>query len=268
MILLKNTMIESLLKDRLKINSTKSKDGMSFVLSSGSSIVFNNERLTEALNDKKIVSLPKLLLVSGESESGKSTFGQFGLDNGLANRVKIYKIIANLQEAGLLPQLLLPPDQQTEMFKFDPLGVATAISGNPKLQSEASEKIINEFIKFHRQTDALVDVVETIKHPWIVEDLKSAKDLFAISVFVKAPEHSRILRESIRKDVPVGLIAEKVKEKDDWKNSMGNLVVESNADITIHNSGSKDDYLLIVDTLLSMMNSISNPHSGKTIELS
>lgn len=239
-----------------------------FEFESGTVITFEHPEAFTGLLNQDFRDQMKLFLISGDSESGKSTFGKLGMSLGIANRVKVYKVIANLQEKGVLPSVLLPSEKRIHGFVYDPLGVASLIETNSRLQHIAISAIQKEFQEFDKSTGVKINVVEAIKHPWIVEGLRSSRFLRAVSVYIEAPLGLRIERQSRHVGMPVEEVADLVTEKDLWKDSMGNKIVKTMADIIISNVGSIEDYVATVENLLSVVAANTTNSRGIPSELS
>ncbi len=239
-----------------------------FEFESGTALTFIHPKEFASMLNRNYQNQSKLFLISGDSESGKSTFGKLGMSFGFANRVKIYKVIANLQEAGVLPSVLLPQEKRAHGFVYDPLGVANLIGMDSELQRIAIPAIEQEFLEFNRQTGVNVNVVEAIKHPWIVKGLRSSRLLKAISIYVEAPLDLRIERQTRHLGLPVNEVADLVTEKDLWKDGMGNQVVKTTADLIISNVGSMEDYVKVVTGLLSVVTAHTKNSRGIPSELS
>ena len=252
-----------------EIRRTKSLTGETqIIFDSGTAATLIRTENFKRFTETNLEETPRLVLLSGVSESGKSTLGNFGVESGKANRIKIYKVIANLQEANKLPAIMLPPEKRVHGFTYDPLAVATLIGENSEMQSEAGRFVEEEILKFHGQTDVLVDIVEAIKHPWIIQGLRSSNNLRTVSIFVEAPDELRVSREAQKLQISKEEVVKRIAEKDLWKDSMGNRVVREQADMIIDNKGSIEDYIELVDSLLSLANAYVTPHSGNTLELS
>ncbi len=239
-----------------------------FEFESGTTVVFKHPEVFAGMLNRRFQDQLKLLLISGDSESGKSTFGKLGMSLGYANRVKIYKVVANLQETGVLPSVLLPQEKRVHGFVYDPLGVANLIAMDSKLQRIAIPAIEQEFRDFDQRTGVKVNVVEAIKHPWIVDGLRSSRLLRAVSIYVEAPFGLRIERQTRHLGLPVEEVADLVTEKDLWKDSMGNQVVKTMADLIISNVGSIEDYVRVVTSLLSAVAASTKNSRGIPSELS
>lgn len=239
-----------------------------FEFESGTVVSFKHPEILARVLNRSFQDRLKLLLISGDSESGKSTFGKLGMSLGYANRVKIYKVIANLQETGVLPSVLLPQEKRVHGFIYDPLGMSNLIEMNSKLQRVAIPAIEQEFLEFDKQTGVRVNVVEAIKHPWIVGGLRSSRLLSAVSIYVEAPLDLRIERQAGHLGLPVEEVANMVTEKDFWKDRMGNQVVKTMADLVISNVGSLEDYIKVVTSLLSVVATNTKNSRGVPSELS
>jgi hypothetical protein len=74
-------------------NRTGQTEPIEFYTQSGLKVTINNPDACIQLLNPTNHNIPKFVLVSGRSESGKSTFGKTGIEQGLANRLKVYKFL-------------------------------------------------------------------------------------------------------------------------------------------------------------------------------
>ena len=180
---------------------------------------------------------PILLLLSGLSESGKSLFGQTAVNNGWGNRLKVYKTIAIGASDNHLP---LAKDGSN-----NPFSIASELPSSQ--QGEMLDFIVADFQKKFLETQVPVAVVETFKHPWLVDGLRDRTDIRAISLFIEADFANRLTREASKKKLTaqddINELAETIRQKDVTKASYGNMEIRRTADILVVNNGDLYTYL-------------------------
>lgn len=174
------------------------------------------------------------ILTSGTSESGKSHLGSEFLNSNFGNRFKIYKLLTDLSKAGLLPGKTAADHSS--------LWYCSNIKNNKNKKSICTDLIIDRFTQIMYECDNRIAILETPKHDWLVQNLKTRKEIRVLSIYIDADFSKRVKRERVRLgNVPFDVMA-KVKEKDEMKRKFGSLIIKELADLVIYNNSSIKTY--------------------------
>lgn len=219
--------------DPNEILSVSIKELIETKTASGLSVVVHNEDKVEKVLGTKHDHRPLLVLAAGTSESGKSELGIYMAEQGFASRLKILKIVRELGEekrlGSVAPDGNIIPQEVLALLK-DP-------------RSPDAIKIINRTVEILEKHDTPIGVVETVSYPIIPEIFETAQDrIRSVLVSVDAPYNDRVTRESLAKQLDPEEAAERLKEKDVVKISLGLDKVLLQSDIRIWNAGSLADY--------------------------
>ena len=201
---------------------------------------------------------PALIILSGTSESGKSTFGKLSVELGIGHRLKIYKAVRELAEAGKLPNI----------DELNPFDYASWLESDESLTRRASQEISSKYIQLMQETDVPIGVAETIKHPWMVTELKKIPTIKTLSLFIDADLNRRVDREVIKTGRDVQEVRYSVSEKDRWKETFGTAKVKDLSDVVIVNDGNYETYIRFVKSFLELLRRRSKPYSGIAREYS
>ncbi len=206
-----------------------------------------------------VKSQPLYLMVSGTSESGKSYMGTRFVNDNIANRLKIYKVLAQLigNDTVVLPGNVKPNP-------FDGASIIGAMSSED--QTKIMDSIINRFADITHGFRP-ISVVETIKHPWMIERIRERTDLQSLAVFIDAPFDKRVERESLKTGKSVEETKTKVELKDSTKTSYGNLAIREMADLEIWNGGDISSYNNYIQNIENALVPVKNP-AIKVVEYS
>lgn len=180
---------------------------------------------------------PILLLISGRSESGKSHMGKRFVRDNAGNRLKIYKTVREGIEFGRLVPYPLPTNDLSQPFQY-----CNWAGGNHDAGQKLIDYIVSQYCQIADSTGVHVAVVETIKHPWIIEALREDKKVRSVSIFIDAPEDLRIRREAAKKHIAISEMAQTVKDKDKIKAGYGNDQIMGLCDVLISNAGTLESY--------------------------
>lgn len=221
----------------------------------GFSVEVDTQRLTEVLGRDN--NLPILILVSGTSESGKSHLGKKFVADGAGHRLKIYKTISELIRST--PDLT----NHTDAVEF-----STHTESTPHERKFTVDHIVNEYSSVMRDTDVLVGIVETLKNPWLVEDLKSRDDIRVISMYVDGPLGVRVSREAEKTGRSYSEIEAETIDKDKYKASTGSERIRDISDIVVWNGGSVETYNTFVETLEGVLKDHVKNFSGQAADFS
>jgi shikimate kinase len=201
--------------------------------------ITNQEQIDKVLEGES--TLPIFIMLSGTSESGKSTIGNTGLSAGLASRIKYLKVSSDILIDELSSKNVI--DTLTDM---ESLNLVT---------DEEYTQFVDELItriSIMTSTRGGVSVVETLKHPRLVSALKNSPKVRALSVYVDADLESRIDRETIKTGLPRVVVAKKVNEKDMTKGSLGLEQIRRTADVLLYNDGSYEEYVAYAKSILNI----------------
>jgi len=185
---------------------------------------------------KKIVEHPGdpvAILMSGTSESGKSHAGKLLLDRDLAHRIKILRIVRELAEEGVVSSEL------TREGQIDPNNVLEKLISEKDLKIG---KVVLRLAEIIDQSDCRLAVVETIKHPAVIEAFRQSKGISVLSLFVDAELEERIKREAKGKGQDPESVRSSIETKDSEKDGFGNQGTREIADIRILNNGATATY--------------------------
>lgn len=172
-----------------------------------------------------------LLLLSGTSESGKSYMGRLLLKAGVASRIKLLRVVRELQERGILPRL------QDHTGKLDPNLVLNDLVSPHYPNAETIFAKLKELI-----TETPIAVVETIKHPLVIETARLDDSFAVLSIFIDASRHHRLEREAAKTGKSTLELNTAISKKDREKAAYGNTQIERIADLVIINNGTLEAY--------------------------
>lgn len=210
---------------------------------------------------KKSPDYPSLILISGTSESGKSTFGKLAVASNIGHRLKFYRTLADLVDEGLLPR---NPDKSSS----NPFDYATWLEDNITLARLAAQSITSRYLELMRETDVPIAVVETIKHPWIITELRRIDQVRSFLFFIDADFEKRVTRQAAKTGKDLVTTKYSVSGKDSWKLSLGTTGVKELSDAWITNNGSYGTYEQFVLSFLQLTQENSRIYSGKSLDLS
>lgn len=213
------------------------------------------KRLHEVLSSDN--DLPILVLVSGTSESGKSHLGKKFVSDGLGHRFKIYKTISELIHSS--PDLT----QETDAVEF-----STKAESLPKERLIVVDHIVNEYVSSMRDSNVLVGIVETLKHPWLVDDLKSRQDIRVISMYVDGPIDARVSRQAEKTGKSIAEVKAETLAKDEYKMVTGTKEIEYISDIVVWNGGSVETYDNFIEILETTFKKNTKGYSGSASDFS
>lgn len=194
---------------------------------------------------------PVVLFISGNSESGKSTFGKLAVETGIGHRIKIYATLAEVRD-----EMGTVSDEPTS---YD---YGTRIASDSGLTDETARGILNKYKQLMSETDVPIVVVETIKHRWMVDHFKQFSDIRFLSIFIDADLEKRIEREAEKTGKPLDSVRAEVLDKDEWKRELGSESIDRVADIHIVNNGGYDTYRTMVISFLEALRDNSLHYSG------
>lgn len=207
------------------------------------------------------LNYPLLHIMSGTSESGKSTFGNRLQHNKIATRYKILTAVAYLQKKDYLPS-------QTGGSGNDPMNLLDYIEKNYTKTQEERLLIVRRVQEHLEEIDTPIAVIETVKHPWLIKDFTLYPKLRAISYFITADINKRTSRESLKRGTSYQDTLQDIKDKDATKNRFGNSQIEYLADITIRNNGSIEEYKNLIDAIGQLSLETTRPFAGIPIQYS
>ncbi len=225
----------------------------------GFRVDLNTKRLHEILSTDN--NLPILILVSGTSESGKSHLGQKFVADKAGHRFKIYKTISDLMQSHGLPQV-------DGVEGFDSVSFASHIQDNHELQAETTQRVAAEYLRIMKETGVRVGIVETLKHPWLVEELLARDDLRVVSLYIDAPFELRVSRQAKKRGISREVVALDVQEKDRHKSETGTDEIRGSADIVVWNAGTIETFDSFIETLERSLRNHSRDSSMNTADYS
>lgn len=197
---------------------------------------------------------PALITLSGSSESGKSHMGQKFVKEGRGHRIKI------IHAADLYVTEKFPTNKPTNLLGW----LNSLVSDEERLQFiEHASKQLKDVLS---ASEINVGVIETIKHPWIIEALEKREEFRTLSLFIDAPLSSRVMRESYKTGRPTDEIIGEIQKKDQEKQSMGNDLIAEKATLYINNSGSMFSYNNLLTALSEVTLGPTKPNASVTIE--
>lgn len=221
-------------------------------------------RDTEAFKhffSRELIAIPSYILISGTSESGKSTFGKLAVASNIGHRLKVYRTLADLVDDGILPKNPNKP-------KSSPFDYATWLEENPDLMRLAAQHIVSHYLELARETDVHTAVVETVKHSWIITELRRIRQIRTISLYIDADFDQRVSRQSNKTGGDFAATRESVIEKDSWKLILGTADVKELCDTWVTNDGEYETYEQFVLAFLKLTQKSSRGYSGKARDLS
>lgn len=206
-------------------------------------------------------SQPKhvFILLSGSSESGKSHLGDAAFKAGCANRIKIYKLIANTKEykKWSLSEGVVNPN---------PFDFCKIIDSDMSVMDSVFDQVFRDVGDIEDQTDCTVTFFETIKHPWIINKFRNLPDSMVVSTFIDASFEERVKREHQKTGKSIEELEIATKKKDEEKTSFGNEMVRDEADIIINNNGTLEDYERFINCFMSFILNNSNNENSVPID--
>lgn len=242
------------------VNSLKTKAPVTNLLTkSGLEITIKNpNRIYDIFSRKE--STPIALLMSGTSESGKSTMGKYLHKNNRGNRVKILAIIGRLMDNKKITD-----EYKNENDENDPNLLLTALENNEE-DIKLYDKFVDQHLKITKGT--YLSVVETFKHKTLVEKMQASKKVRCISIFTDADFEARIKRESIKSGMSIKDTEMAIRKKDQEKSLFGSDSIRSICDIEIMNNGSLEDYFEFIDRLTDLIEEFVPENEKNTFEYS
>jgi cytidylate kinase len=186
-----------------------------------------------ALLDPRVINNPVFILLSGPSESGKSTFGLQLLEDGLANRIKMLRVIREAQEQSRLPRQF-GEDRPIGVAEHDPKKLLKSVR-HDKDKSQIVQILKEQTLALMQQHDCPITVLESINSGWIISGLRQFADIRTLSVYIDSPTRVRITREAEAERVTLRKMAAEVIFKDIDKRSLGLTGIPALSDIYIKN---------------------------------
>lgn len=189
-------------------------------------------RIRQFSNIKGLISL------GGLSECGKSEAGIYLKNKGYA-RLKIIDFEHQVMRMnGYDLSNGIRPEHYDKLYEFD---------------AESSINVFLNLISNHLKIiDVNYAVLESMYRSKMATYLKELLGDRMVNVYVKAPLHSRVTRQCLKKHGSLNnydLVMNRVKEKDNFKRKIGVESLENIADYIIDNSISKEDYLKEIDNI-------------------
>jgi dephospho-CoA kinase len=179
--------------------------------------------------------LKKVFLLSGMSESGKSTAGKY-LDSKGVKRLKIVTFLKRVMEAEGISGDFAQWNFDTENQRPDWL----------------AQRFVEEFERYCQEQQITYCCLESLYRPTFAESMRLALPTRVVVVFVDIPQEQRIIRQMNRQGLPsIEAAREYILPRDHKKEIWGTPLVKDMADEIIDNSGTVEDLYGRLDTMLN-----------------
>lgn len=221
----------------------------------GLEIIANNRDRIKSFWQRVAVE-PGVVALSGTSESGKSHWGKRWLAEGLASRLKIYKLVRVLGEEGQVGAV-----RGTD-GRVDPIEMATKMA-NSEDAAVVGRELRSRLLEGERGYP--VAVVETFKHQGLIDAIRGA-GVAVLSVFVDADLEMKAKREAEKTGGEVDEIRVRTVQKDKEKEALGNREVREQADLIIVNNGSLESYNRFLDLMAGRIRQVKPATNGRPFE--
>lgn len=207
--------------------------------------------------DKSRSHLPLVILMSGPSESGKSTFGRVLSSERVATRFKILRLVRELSE-----QSKIPP--HPKLGSEDPILLLQHIHGHgEEHEISVGRTIVDGVIEKLEKWDTPIAVVETISFPWLIKAFKRHEGIRSLSVFLNPNRNLRIAREAEKENLTLADAAKFTDLKDKAKAIAGVWEIREMADIVVFNNApTTREFTLLVKSLGQLGLSYSRAFTG------
>ena len=179
--------------------------------------------------------LKKVLLISGMSESGKSTIGKY-LDSKGVKRLKIVTFLRRVMETEGAQWDFVPWNDEAEKQRPDWL----------------AKRFVEEFKRYCQEQQISYCCLESLYRPTFAQFIRSALPDRVVIVFVDIPQELRVSRQMSREGLASleearAYILPRDKRKEEW----GTHLVKNIADEIINNSGTIESLYRQVDAMLN-----------------
>lgn len=203
---------------------------------------------------------PLLILASGPSESGKSTWGRLLLREGIATRYKILKCVSDLLNSN--GDDLKKIFNTTDPVKF--LGCVGGLGGNDA--KYVNGLIVTQIIDDLKKWDTPIATIESMSHAWLTRLMTENNRIRALSVFINPSIADRIAREAQKENITLEEAKQLVQKKDRLKSTQGVWAVKGSCDILVENSGDLKHHEDFIKSLGKMALKKTSKFSGKPLE--
>lgn len=178
--------------------------------------------------------LKKVFLISGMSESGKSTTGKY-LDSKGVKRLKIVTFLRQVMESEGATGDFAQWNDESEKRRPDWL----------------SRKFVEEFERHCQAQRIRYCCLESLYRPSFAQSIRAGLPSRVVVVFVDIPQDLRITRQMTRQNLPsIEVAREYILPRDQQKEERGTPRVKDIADEIIDNSGTTAELYNKLDAIL------------------
>jgi hypothetical protein len=219
----------------------------------------NPSALTKVFDPQQL-DKPLIFILSGPTESGKSTFGQTLAGDKIATRFKILKHVRELLETDVF----VPPPQ---VQKDDPTGYLTYVKTLPEPEIlRIGDILVSTTAQKLESWDTPIAVIETVSHTWVINAFKNDQSVRALSIFLDPIRSLRIKREAEKEKISIQAAQQIIDIKDTSKSAAGLWECRTLSDIYVQNSGIIDEYCKFIRELGSYAMNTTRKFNGIPFE--